>query len=789
MAGMSPPSPRWLPAGLAGRLEERELLGEGGFGRVVLAWDRELDREVAVKVLRASLPDLEFRARFEREAKVTAALRHPHVVGVLDFGVEEDGTAWIVYERVPGVSLASLASRGPLPASRVVPWLRQLAAALGAAHAQGVVHRDLKPENVMIREDDTAVLLDFGIACREQGSTVVTAEGRVLGTPAYMAPEAILDGEVTPATDQFALGVLGYRLVSGRLPWGAGISERLAVLRAGTPPAPLEAPDPEVAGLEPVLRRAMDPRPGSRFPDLAGMIAALERGSPTAAATVRIEVPPSDLPGMATSALPQAASASVLRPGNRTTPAYPRRLALGVGALLALTWLAWPREKPPAPSVEIPPRREPDATQAPKLPGLATLRGELESLAPRLRRPNGESSGLALELADIPGLASLQRELPSLARVRAELARAGTGDGLPESVRDEVMDLDQWFDELGFEPPFAPLLPPARDFAPVPLPGQVQRIAEELAWLESGMPRVAPGWAGIAARELGRSLELRQDLGVELTAGRADSQLPALLANLRPLTQFAEDPMSTLASGVLRIPADRAVIATWLRPATLAFRRAIWAASAAASGTDGAWAGLLLHLRPNLTSALLLSPALFGEEAAWLAPGPDGPARDLIAGIVLFRTAQILQRWTEPYEARMRAGLLRLARASRVAGDDPVTRRLRGAALLERIFERSSLLEDNEIQDLLLPLEAVAARLHPLDLARALIDTLKNRVRVGALGDQALVALAMLRGLDTARLTPSVARARANLEADLAAGRVVIPGAIPLSLHEIEAAR
>src|SRR3954452_20390918 len=161
-------------------------LGAGGMATVWLAEDERLGREVAIKRLRTDAPE-ESLARFSREARLGATLNHPNFVSVFDTIATDEG-ALIVMEYVPGRSLEELMRRGPMDPREAVPILRGTAAALDHAHQEGVVHRDVKPANILVREDETVKVGDLGIA-RAMDATQITAEGRVIGTVPYMAPE------------------------------------------------------------------------------------------------------------------------------------------------------------------------------------------------------------------------------------------------------------------------------------------------------------------------------------------------------------------------------------------------------------------------------------------------------------------------------------------------------------------------------------------------------------------------------------------------------------------------
>ena len=212
-------------------------LGSGGMGTVYRATHQLLDQPRAVKVLPPNLAqDSTFVQRFLREARTAAKLRHPNIIPIYDVG-EQDGHYFIAMELVQGVPLSDL-MRKRLPAERVVSLLRQLAEALDYAHEQGMTHRDVKPANVLVGPDDHVTLIDFGIARAAEG-TNLTHTGAVIGTPQYLAPEAITGAGRGPSVDLYALGIVAYEMLVGRTPF-AGLDTH-AMLYAHvntTPPRP-----------------------------------------------------------------------------------------------------------------------------------------------------------------------------------------------------------------------------------------------------------------------------------------------------------------------------------------------------------------------------------------------------------------------------------------------------------------------------------------------------------------------------------------------------------------------
>lgn len=216
---------------LSGRLREylevqfelRRVLGIGGMGAVILANERALDRLVAIKVLHGDKSgDAESRERFRREARAAARLTHPNIVPLLTFG-EVDGELYYVMGYVEGETLASRLERvGRIAPDEARARLTEIADALAYAHAAGIVHRDLKPENILIETaSGRAVLTDFGIARDVLRDPSLTSTGVIVGTPHYMSPEQasgerVIDGR----SDLYSLGVIGYRMLSGTLPFG-----------------------------------------------------------------------------------------------------------------------------------------------------------------------------------------------------------------------------------------------------------------------------------------------------------------------------------------------------------------------------------------------------------------------------------------------------------------------------------------------------------------------------------------------------------------------------------------
>jgi eukaryotic-like serine/threonine-protein kinase len=267
---------------IADRYELQQEVGRGGMGEVWLALDRELDRPVALKFHDRQASE----ARFEREAHTAAALSHPNIVRIYDYGLA-DGRPYLVLEHLAGGTLADrLASADALADSEAEQVARDIAAALAHAHAQGVVHRDLKPSNILFGADGRAKLVDFGIArSSEQGT--LTEAGSLLGTAAYMSPEqAAGEAPIGAAADVYAFGVILFQMLTGRLPFEGDSPLELAFKHRTAAPPDLgsyrrDAP-PRLASL---VARALAKEPASRPPDGSALLEALDAAIPSQAPT------------------------------------------------------------------------------------------------------------------------------------------------------------------------------------------------------------------------------------------------------------------------------------------------------------------------------------------------------------------------------------------------------------------------------------------------------------------------------------------------------------------------
>jgi serine/threonine-protein kinase len=332
-----PPPP--ADGDLTGRLLNNRYLiegklGEGGFGAVYRATQTQMNRKVALKVLHAKMArDQQVIGRFKREAQASSLLRAPHTVQVYDFDQSPEGIMYLAMELLQGRSLhAILATDGPLPPARLVRVLDGIADSLGEAHAHGIVHRDIKPENIYLEprpEPDFVKVLDFGIAKivsgegLASGGPALTAAGQTLGTLEYMSPEQLMGAQLDGRSDLYALGILGYELVTGGLPFEVKTPGEMitAHLKSMPPPPSQRAPTRQIPPLlDQILLKLMAKKREDRFRDTSELRVELQRlmrgetGTPAA-----VQVPAS------APAVPAAA-------GARPQPATDRVAPLEVAA-------------------------------------------------------------------------------------------------------------------------------------------------------------------------------------------------------------------------------------------------------------------------------------------------------------------------------------------------------------------------------------------------------------------------------------------------------------------------
>ncbi len=320
----STPSPEEIGARFP-QLQVLELLGRGGMGLVYKARQPRLDRFVALKVLPPETSDREdFAERFLREARLMARLRHPHIVGVYDFG-ETDGLCWLIMEYVDGANLRQLMETGGLSPPRALALVPQICEALQYAHDEGVVHRDIKPDNVLVDTTGQVKIADFGLAklLGDVPDLALTGPAQVMGTLHYMAPEQLQGArDVDHRADIYSLGVVFYEMLTGQLPLGR-----------------FEAPSRRVAvdvRLDEIVLRALEQAPERRYQHAAevGTDVEIVRGTPAGTAPPAAEGAPRLDVG--------ADTGRAARPVGWFASAWRRRMLVDGGTLLvAVGWVTW----------------------------------------------------------------------------------------------------------------------------------------------------------------------------------------------------------------------------------------------------------------------------------------------------------------------------------------------------------------------------------------------------------------------------------------------------------------
>ena len=320
---------------LGGRYELRDVLGFGGMAEVRDGWDIRLDRAVAVKLLHpglASQPHI--RERFKVEARAAAALNHPNIVAVYDFG-DQDGKSYLVMERLPGDTLGDQIALGPLSQAQVYAVLESVLSALSAAHGAGMLHRDIKPGNILLAPGGVKVA-DFGIA-KTPGAPHTTA-GQIVGTLAYLSPERLAGEPASIADDLYAAGVVGYEALAGRKPFPQEDIAPLARAIAEEQPLPLATLRPDVEpSLAMVIARAMSREQSHRFPSADTMRAGLTSGGGRmAAGTVPVNPQVQPSTRVLETPLPPSRTHAVPPPALRRVPSRARKVVAAASSLVAI---------------------------------------------------------------------------------------------------------------------------------------------------------------------------------------------------------------------------------------------------------------------------------------------------------------------------------------------------------------------------------------------------------------------------------------------------------------------
>ena len=340
---------------------------------VYLAEDERLQRKVAVKILpMETAGQTTLQARFEREARAAARLQHPHILAVYDYG-QQDGVTYLVMPYMNGGSLAQIIARarGPLPMEKIVQWTGEMGSALKYAHDQGIIHRDVKPGNMLVGPGEHLLLSDFGIAKVMDATTALTNIGSSVGSPEYMAPEQA-SGDAEYRSDIYALGVVIFQMLTGRVPFSASTPMQVMVQQVQQAPPSPRALNPAVSPqVETVVLRALAKRPQQRYQSATELAEALKAAAAGQPAPQSIQAPAVDLSTRL--AAPGAAPAV---PPRGTVPVEARKAAQGVniappapaGAASAGAPGAYPstrsRPRPPAAGGQAAPYQPPASSPA-----------------------------------------------------------------------------------------------------------------------------------------------------------------------------------------------------------------------------------------------------------------------------------------------------------------------------------------------------------------------------------------------------------------------------------------
>jgi serine/threonine-protein kinase len=450
--------------------EVRQLIGEGGMGTVYLAQHPVLERTAAVKVLRrAHVEDEDMVARFMNEARAANAIHHPHIIEVLDVGRLDDGLPYILMEHLEGETLGQRLRRlGRAPLPQTLTIIGQTAAALGAAHAGGVVHRDLKPDNIYLARDtsggERVKVLDFGIAKLrgDRSRHRVDTQRAMVGTPVYMAPEQCRGSVADPdgRSDIYALGTVMYEMLCGHAPFdkGGGYGDVL-VMHLLEPPLAPRAVVPELpVEIEGVILRALAKDPGERFATMEELLVALRDAASAAGvvpaplvAEAPMPVPPFPPADQVTPVVPVSALLARQTPARQTparqTPAtftslvapttmvIPRGVprwwlpaSLTVGALiLALT--LWPARS----------QRDDEGLALPHRPGPQVAQPAPPAPAPPPPAPPPPAPAPAAATAPGPG-----ERAPLRVRARARKSTAATPRAEPARAPQPARRIQKW---------------------------------------------------------------------------------------------------------------------------------------------------------------------------------------------------------------------------------------------------------------------------------------------------------------------------------------------------------
>ncbi len=410
-----------------------QLLGAGGMASVYKAYEETLDRHVALKVVHGGfLGDPSFAERFRREAKVVARLEHPNIVPVHAFGVEE-GVPWMAMRLVTGGAVSALLGAGRLPATEAARIVGEVASALDYAHGKGIVHRDVKPQNMLLDDGRRAYLADFGIARLLETSTHLTATGMIQGTPAYMAPEQATGQPVDARADIYALGIVAYETLTGRVPFTGPTPVSILLKHVSEPPP--RPPTSELpAAVTTVLERCLAKKPEDRFASATEFSAALDAALVDTVPAIRRPTPPPPPPP---APRPPSSRGLVL-------VALALAGALVAGSLGVAWWLVRGRAATPVSSARNAPATSVAPGPAPAPPASLPPPAPATTVPPHVRGAASPPSPSAAAEIAAPAAVPAPREAEVSgpfrvfceARPRAEVFGKVKADDVSDSVKD-----------------------------------------------------------------------------------------------------------------------------------------------------------------------------------------------------------------------------------------------------------------------------------------------------------------------------------------------------------------
>ena len=367
-----------------GRYKILGELGRGAMGRVYRAFDPNIGRNIAVKVIPLDTADPELAMRFRREAQAAGILSHPNIVTIFDAG-DDGGFLYIAMELVEGPTLQQMLAQGPLPIEQVISFCEQAGAGLDHAHARAIIHRDIKPANIMVQAGVVKVT-DFGVA--KSGTAGMTSTGQVLGTPSYLAPEVVKGGAADARSDVFSFGVVLYEMLTGRRAFaGDNLSTVIYRIISEQPPAPTLVVSTLPAGVNYVVQKALAKERDERYASCAELVADLRNYSALEAqgkaAALPVNVPP-PFPDML-SKTAKLDLGSVQSPAPAAPPpiapaaaASQKKLAWGVAGLAAalivgaILWRGRSANEPSSTATAPPPTSAPAAPSNASGPGTSS---------------------------------------------------------------------------------------------------------------------------------------------------------------------------------------------------------------------------------------------------------------------------------------------------------------------------------------------------------------------------------------------------------------------------------